>query len=222
VIKINLLPGAAKRSPRRMPSLGSLRPKGGLSMPSVDRWLLFMITAWIVGPLVMAWLFFGVRNRVSDFEIAIESARMDSARYAEMRAANQVLQARQDTIAAKLEVIQEIDAGRFSWAHVLDEISRSLPQYTWLMNVTSKPMSEPLDMPRFLIEGRTGNTFALTEFMQELEASPFLRSINLMSTDQVREGESMIYSFTLEGEFQVPPPDLIQTVPIFKAREGDD
>jgi Tfp pilus assembly protein PilN len=205
-----------------MPSLGSLRPKGGISAPSVDRWLLFMVTAWIVGPLLTAWLFFGTRNRISDLEIAIEDARMDSARYAEMRAANQILQARQDTIAAKLEVIQEIDAGRYSWAHVLDEISRSLPQYTWLVNVTAKPVGEPLDMPRFLIEGRTGNTFALTEFMQELEASPFLRSINLMSTDQVREGESMIYSFVLEGEFQVPPPDLIQTVPIFKAREGDD
>jgi Tfp pilus assembly protein PilN len=205
-----------------MPSLGSLRPKGGFSVPSVDRWLLFLVTAWIAGPLMTAWLFFGVRNRVSDLEIAIESARMDSARYAEMRAANEVLRARQDTIAAKLEVIQEIDAGRYSWSHVLDEISRSLPQYTWLMNVTSKPVSEPLDMPRFLIEGRTGNTFALTEFMQELEASPFLRSINLMSTDQVRDGGSMIYSFILEGEFQVPPPDLIQTVPIFKAREGDN
>ena len=63
-----------------MPSLGSLRPKGGLSLPSVDRWLLFMITAWIVGPLFTAWLFFGVRNRVSDLEIAIESARCGPSR----------------------------------------------------------------------------------------------------------------------------------------------
>jgi len=221
VIKINLLPSATKRSQRRLPKFGGLRPKGGMSMPSVDRWLLFLVAAWTVGPLLTAWLFFGTRNRISDLEIAIESARMDSARYAEMRAANAILLARQDSIAQKLEIIQEIDAGRYSWAHVMDEISRALPAYTWLMNVTSKPVISPLETPRFLIEGRSGNTFALTEFMQELEASPFLRSINLMSTDQVREGEALIYSFVLEGEYQSPPPDLIQTVPIFQAREGD-
>jgi Tfp pilus assembly protein PilN len=221
VIKINLLPSATRRSQRRLPSFSGLRPKGGMSIPSVDRWLLFLVAAWTVGPLLVAWLFFGTRNRISDLEIAVESARMDSARYAEMRAANAILLARQDSIAQKLEIIQEIDAGRYSWAHVMDEISRALPAYTWLMNVTSKPVLSPLETPRFLIEGRSGNTFALTEFMQELEASPFLRSINLMSTDQVREGEALIYSFVLEGEYQSPPPDLIQTVPIFQAREGD-
>jgi Tfp pilus assembly protein PilN len=221
VIKINLLPGAAKRSQRRLPSLSGLRPKGGLSMPAVDRWLLFVVVAWIVGPLLTAWLFFNVRNRISDLSLSIETARLDSARYAEMRAANDILRARQDTIAQKLEIIQEIDAGRYSWTHVMDEIGRSLPAYTWLVNVMARPAGSPLEAPRFTIEGRTGNTFALTEFMQQLEASPFLRSINLMTTDQVKEGESLIYSFVLEGEFQAPPPDLIETVPIFKAREGD-
>jgi len=221
VIKINLLPGSTKRSKRRTPSLGGLRPKVGMSMPSVDRWLLFMVIAWVVGPLLTAWLFFNTRNHISDLEIAIESARMDSARYAEMRAANEILLARQDSIAQKLEIIQEIDAGRYAWVHVIDEISRSLPAYTWLINIVAKPIGSPLDPPQFVIEGRTGNTFALTEFMQELEASPFLRSINLMSTDRVREGDALIYSFVLDGEFQVPPPDLIETVPIFKAREGD-
>jgi Tfp pilus assembly protein PilN len=221
VIKINLLPGATKRSSRKLPKLGSLRPKSGASMPNVDRWLLFVLIAWVAGPLLTAWLFFNQRNRISDFEIGIESARMDSARYAEMRAANAILMARQDSIAQKLEIIQEIDAGRYSWVHVMDEISRAVPQYTWLVNVVSKPVASALEPPHFLIEGRTGNTYALTEFMQELEASPFLRSIRLISTNQVREGEALIYSFVLDGEFQPPPPDLIETVPIFKAREGD-
>ncbi|HUF68308.1 MAG TPA: PilN domain-containing protein [Longimicrobiales bacterium] len=221
MIKINLLPSATKRSQRRLPSLSGLRPKGGIGMPSVDRWVLFLVIAWMVGPLLTAWLFFGARNQISDLDIAIESARMDSARYAEMRAANAILLARQDSIAQKLEIIQEIDAGRYAWVHVMDEISRALPSYTWLVNVTSKPVTSALETPRFTIEGRAGSTFALTEFMQELEASPFLRTINLMSTNQIREGEALIYAFVLEGEFQTPSPDLIQTVPIFQAREGD-
>lgn len=222
MIKINLLPGNARRSPRKLPSLASLRSKGrGPSMPSLDGWLLFVAAAWIVGPMLTGWLYFGTRNRISDLEISIESARQDSARYAEMRAANAVLMARQDSIAQKLEIIQEIDASRFAWVHIMDEVSRAVPRYTWLTNVLAKPVGTPLESPQFLIEGRTGNTFALVEFMQELEASPFLRSIRLKSSDQIRDGDALLYAFVLEGEFQQAPPEMIETVPIFQGREGD-
>lgn len=222
MIRINLVPGAARKSKRRLPSFGTFRIRSGAPrVPSVDRWLLFVITAWIVGPLTVGWLFVGTRNRIAELNVAIESARLDSIRYAEMRRINETLLARQDSIALKLQVIQEIDAGRFAWVHIMDEIARSLPPYTWLMNVASRPGEASFDAPRFTLEGRAGNTFAIVEFMQELEASPFLRSITLVTTDQVREGEALIYSFTLEGEFQTPPPDVIQTVPLFQGREGD-
>jgi Tfp pilus assembly protein PilN len=221
VIKINLLPGTTRRAARRMPRLGlpAVRPqlKG---FDKVDRWSAFIVTAWIVGPLVVGWMFLDTRSRMSDLDVAIEGARLDSARYAELRAANAMLLARQDTIAQKLEIIQEIDAGRFAWVHVMDEVSRSLPQYTWLVSVNPLSTQAPLLAPRFSIEGRTGTTFALTEFMQNLEASPFLKTIRLVTTDQIREGESLIYSFTLEGEFQEPTPDVIETVPIFDRAEG--
>lgn len=221
MIRINLVPGAAKKSKRRLPSFGAVRRTGTPRLPSFDRWLLFVVTAWIVGPLTIGWLFVGAKNRIADLNVAIETARLDSIRYAEMRRINETLLARQDSIAMKLQVIQEIDAGRFAWVHIMDEIARSLPPYTWLMNVASRPNEASLDAPKFTLEGRAGNTFAIVEFMQELEASPFLRSITLVTTDQVREGEALIYSFTLEGEFQTPPPDMIQTVPLFQGREGD-
>ncbi len=222
MIRINLVPGAARNAKRRLPSLGSfrLRPSAP-SLPSVDRWMLFVVTAWIVGPLAVGWMYMETGTRIDDLTVSIETARIDSVRYAEMRRTNELLLARQDSIAQKLQVIQEIDAGRFAWVHIMDEIARSLPPYTWLMNVVSRPTEASLDAPRFTIEGRAGNTFAIVEFMQELEASPFLRSITLITTDQVREDEALIYSFTLEGEFQPPPPDVIQTVPVFQGREGD-
>jgi Tfp pilus assembly protein PilN len=221
VIKINLVPGATRRTSRRrprfaVPALGE-RFKGS---SKVDRWGAFVVAAWIVGPLVVAWMFVGTRSRMGELDVAIEGARLDSVRYAEIRAANATLLARQDTIATKLQIIQEIDAGRFAWVHIMDEVSRSLPQFTWLTGVNAQPTETQLHIPRFSVEGRTGTPFALTEFMQNLEASPFLKSITLITTDQIREGEQLIYSFTLEGEFQEPSPDAIETVPIFERAEG--
>ena len=221
MIKINLLPGASKRSSRRRPRLAlpafGERLKGA---GEFDRWGAFLAAAWIVGPLFVAWLFMGTRGRMDELGVAIEGARLDSIRYAEIRAANATMLARQDTIATKLQIIQEIDAGRFAWVHIMDEVSRSLPQFTWLTAVNAQPTENPLHAPRFNVEGRTGTPFALTEFMQNLEASPFLKSITLITTDQIREGERTIYSFTLEGEFQEPPPDAIESVPIFERAEG--
>ncbi|MGH7503605.1 MAG: PilN domain-containing protein [Longimicrobiales bacterium] len=221
MIKINLMPGATKRSRRRQASPGASKPKASLSLPSVDKWLLVLIGGWIIGPVVTGWLFLGAKNEITDLGVAIEGARMDSIRYAEMRRMNEVLLARQDSIAQKLAIIQEIDAGRYSWVHIMDEVARALPPYTWLIQVVTRPVDTTLDSPHFQIEGRAGNTLALTAFMEELEASPFIRSIRLVTTDQVKDGEHTIYSFVLDGQFQHPPADMIETVSLFQAREGD-
>jgi Tfp pilus assembly protein PilN len=37
-----------------------------------------------------------------------------------------------DTILRQVHIIKSLDEDRFIWAHVLDEVSRALPQYTWL------------------------------------------------------------------------------------------
>jgi Tfp pilus assembly protein PilN len=222
MIEINLLPGAARRSKRRLPQFKLKRsaPKPGEARKTVDQWTAFVAVAWAASPLLIGWMFFSTSGARTDLTVAIEGARLDSTRYAEMRAANAVLMARQDTIAQKLEIIQQIDAGRYTWAHIVDEISRSVPQYTWLVNILYVSRSTALEPPKFVIEGRTGNTFALTQFMQELEASPFVKNVTLLQTDQIKENDKALYSFALEGEFQEPTPDLIRTVPIF-SREGD-
>lgn len=220
MIEINLLPGTGKRSGRKKISLGLPARARSASAPSVDRWLLFIVVAWIAGPVLVGWLYLGSQNRIGELDVAIEGARLDSARYAEMRKANAVLLARQDTIAQKLNIIQEIDAGRYVWSHILDEVSRALPQYTWLSNVLYISSDAPIHSPRFTIEGRTGNTLALTQFMNNLEASPFLRSITLVTTDQVPDQGRNVYAFFLEGQFEVPPPDAIRSVPLFGTQEG--
>jgi Tfp pilus assembly protein PilN len=221
VIEINLLPGSAKRASRRRLSLGLPSvSRSTAALPAFDRWIAAAVVAWIAGPLLVGWLFLGSGREITELGSAIEGARLDSARYAQMRAANQALLARQDTIAQKLQIIQEIDGGRFIWAHIMDEVSRALPQYTWLAVLSFLTGEAPLQSPRFAIEGRTGNTFALTQFMTSLEASPFLREITLVSTEQVRERDKLVYSFILQGRYEEPPPELIQTVPIFARQEG--
>lgn len=221
MIEINLLPGSPKRAPKRKAGLGLPafnKPSAGL--PKFDRMAAFIVAAWVLGPVLVGWLYLGSGARMDQLTADIQGAQADSARYAEIRAANDILRARQDTIAQKLQIIQEIDASRFVWSHVMDEVSRALPQYTWLRTMNYVSSDAPINTPAFRIEGRAGSTFALTQFMQNLEASPFIRSVTLVTTNQVLEDNKSLYSFMLDAQFEEPPPEVIQTVPLFGTQEG--
>jgi Tfp pilus assembly protein PilN len=221
MIEINLVPRAEKRKKRAAGSGFSFKLP---SAPKGDRLTTFLVAAWIIGPLLLAWMFFGVRSERSSLQASIDQAVADSARYARLIETQASLQARQDTIAQKLFVIQEIDAGRFVWPHILDEISRAMPPYTWLRTIAHRDAGAE---PGFTITGRTGTLPALTRFMDALEASPFLRNIQLVGSEQARlsnDDDRVINDFILTGNYQHPPLEMIETVPLFvdgRAPDGE-
>jgi Tfp pilus assembly protein PilN len=217
MIEINLLPGQQKRKKR---GGGGLPIKLPSSLPEFDRITAFTVAAWIIVPLIVAWMFFGVRGERADLEVALEQARADSVRYARLIDTQTSLQARQDTIAQKLAMIQEIDAGRYVWPHVLDEVSSALPPYTWIESLNQQSGGAE---PRFIMTGRTGSLPALTRFMTALESSPFLRNIQLISSEQTMlDGDEtrVVNNFTLTGNYQHPPLEMIETVPLFTDLPG--
>ena len=215
MIEVNLLPNVKRKSRKSGLSGPSFK---ALKLPDFDRWLLFIAAGWILGLAGLAWLFLGTRAEAAELNEQIETAAADSARFATTIAQTNELRARRDTIAMKLEVIQQIDEGRYTWPHVMAEVSKALPDYTWLEGVAQ---IEGGPAPSFQIDGRTGNNFALTRFMSNLEASPFIRGVRLLSTTQVSEGpegaQITLHQFMLEAHFEEPTPDQIQTVPLFAA-----
>ncbi|HKJ93781.1 MAG TPA: PilN domain-containing protein [Longimicrobiales bacterium] len=210
MIQINLLPGAARRKKRRSGFSFSL-PSGGKGLPSFDRMLAFVVAAWIIGPGAIAWLYVSKTRERSELTVQIDQAVQDSTRYARLIEAANRLEARRDTIARKLQVIQQLDQDRYIWAHVLDEVSRALPEYTWL---TSIAQQQGGNQPTFQIQGKTGNYYALTQFMNDLEASPFIRQVRLYTTQQESLQGKIVNQFVLEATYETPSPEYIETVPL--------
>lgn len=168
-----------------------------------------------------------------------EVAVRDSAKYASLIVAQTKATARRDSLAAQLRVIAAIDSNRYVWAHLLDEMSRSLPQYTWLTAVeqTSTPPAPPsIDTAtapkgkgakekaaadsaaaappttRFRVTGHTVDIQALTLFMRDLESSPFVRNVQLARSEAVlADGGKDVTQFTLDAEYQTPPREALRT-----------
>lgn len=150
--------------------------------------------------------------------VAVDRAASDSARYADLIEKNAALIARRDSIAQRVAIIQEIDGDRYVWPHIMDEVARALPDQLWLTNLFQVTGGEDL---RFRIFGRAGNNTALTQFMDNLSSSLFIRNVTLISTEQVIEtaaqASRVVHSFQLEALFDRPPLELLETVPLFEA-----
>ena len=59
----------------------------------------------------------------------------DSTRYANIVLERATLAAKRDTLLRQVNLIHSIDEDRYIWPHILDEVSRALPNYTWITNL---------------------------------------------------------------------------------------
>ncbi len=216
MIEVNLLPGGTKWRPSKGGGGGGFLQK--LRLPSLGNLPTdsYTISAVLVGVgvlLTLGWWFVGLTARQGDVGVELADALQDSANYADLIERNATLEARRDSIAQKVDIIQEIDALRYVWPHLLDELARALPDYTWLTQVIQVSVGETVE---FQVRGRAGNNRALTTFWRQLQESPFIRSVQLVQTEQVVESTGqLVYAFQLDCVYNAPPMDLIETVPLF-------
>ena len=216
MIEVNLRPGRKKspsrggRAPLGLPSFGAI-PK--------DSFVLGSAGAVVVVIAAASYLFLSVTRRHAELDVAVSEAVADSILYADLIQQHDALRARNDSIAQKVSIIQEIDAGRYVWTHLMDEVARALPDYTWLTRLIQVSADQEV---QFRLEGRAGNMYALTRFMADLEASPFIRAVQLIETTQVPETQGgvsrVVHGFTLEASYEQPPEEVIETVPLFGAQ----
>ncbi len=215
MIEVNLLPGGKKRRARGGGGGGRKLPIPDLSKLLSDS---HTIGAVVVGVGVLAtlgWWYLGLSARQEEVEVALADAVQDSANYADLIERNAIIEARRDSIAQKVNIIQEIDALRYVWPHLLDELARALPDYTWLTQVIQVSVGDAVE---FQVRGRAGNNRALTTFWRQLQESPFIRSVQLVQTEQVLEPTGqLVYDFQLDCVYEAPPMEFLEAVPLFGA-----
>jgi Tfp pilus assembly protein PilN len=219
LIEMNLLPGgkrgvARAKGPRKpsVPKFEGLR-----EMIRGDPWVIGVVAVAVLAVLHIGFTFFTQGLSISRIDDELTIQRQDSVRYAEAIAAADSLEARRDTLEQKMRIIREIDSDRFVWAHIMDDVSAALPDFTWLMGVQQTSGSG--SSIEFRIDGMTGATYALTRFMRDLEDSPFIRDVRLVSQEQIQQGQRLVHNFVLMARYQAPDSSAIVTEPIILAGE---
>jgi Tfp pilus assembly protein PilN len=136
MIEINLLPGGARK---KATSSGSSVDFGallaGVNSKLGDKLLLGTVTIMVVMLGLGGYLYYRQTHDRTVAETRLEKAKADSSRYAKVVAARAIAEAKRDTLQRQVNLIRAIDDDRFIWPHILDEISRALPAYTWIVTV---------------------------------------------------------------------------------------
>jgi Tfp pilus assembly protein PilN len=73
----------------------------------------------------------------AEVQAQVDRETADSVRLARTIALMETLEARRDTIERKIDVIRSVDGRRYVWPHILDEVSRAVPPFTWLTKLAS-------------------------------------------------------------------------------------
>lgn len=222
MIQINLLPG-----PKKKRSAGISLPKfGDLAASVKDPMLLGAGGAVVLSALFIGGTWFSQKQRLDTLRPAVQDLRVEHRNYRTLIAEKRRMELLRDSLITQLNAIRNIDQDRYVWPHILEEVTRALPDFTWLVNLDFIPTTPPVDpvtgVPadnarapvRFSIEGRTSDIQAYTRFFRQLGQSPWFTDMRLGATQTVQEQERPITSFQIEGTYRVADSAFIRTIPV--------
>lgn len=136
MIEINLLPGGRKKVAATSSSIDFAAMGAGLSARLGDKVLLGSVAVMVLAAAAGGYMYFKQAHDRTVADERLAKAVQDSTLYAGVVAARVKLEAKRDTLLRQVNLIHAIDDDRYIWPHIMDEISRVLPSYTWITNIS--------------------------------------------------------------------------------------
>ncbi len=218
-IEINLLPGTKKRV-----------RGAGLSLPDFsqivarvkDPLLVGVLATWVVGLSAMGWMWYTQTSALSAVEPQLLDAQNAARRFGQIIAQKERQTSLRDSLVIELDAIRKIDGDRFVWPHIMEEVTKALPEFTWIVALDAVTVQDQVledgtvivAPVEFTIDGRTSNIQSYTRFMTRLEDSPWFRNVGSTGTNTVIENERTVRAFQITGTYQVADSVFIRTVPV--------
>jgi type IV pilus assembly protein PilN len=211
MIRINLLQVERSAKPKAASSLqfGSLASK----VPLLASLVLLAAIAWVG---YSAWSLYMLDQRL---EQELTQARADEARLAPVLKQVEEFEARQKQLQQRVKLIEQLRQDQAVPVHLLDKISRSLPDRLWLTDMREGPGAS------VQLDGMTSTLTSLADFIGNLENSGyFVRPVEIISSDEQKgvtgpNGVTLI-RFSMRAQFVMPGAQPAEPVGAAKAPGG--
>ena len=198
MIRINLL--ATERKAAKAAAKGF---QAGQKITVIGSLILVLAAAGI------GWRYWALGQQQAQIERNIATATREEQRLAQILKEVQEFEARKLRLEARVNLIDELRKGQNAPVHMVDQISRSLPEMTWLVGMQQNGFDISL-------QGRCLTLTSLSDFVGNLEASRyFIRPVEIIESSVIPGGDGgpELIQFTIRGTFQMsgvesvaPPP----------------
>jgi Tfp pilus assembly protein PilN len=225
MIEINLLPGKKRASPGagfklRIPDFRAL-------LASVTNpWLLAARGAWVLVLVGAGALFVTSRARLAVLNSRLQAVQVEKQRFDAVIAQKRQSERMRDSLLAEITVIRRIDSDRYVWPHILDQVTKALPPYSWLTSISATSAAASPNAPpdtsanaaapavRFTVTGSTVDIQAYTTFLRQLAASPWFTEVVPASSQTVVEQDRPVTAFSVTARYRVADSVYIHTAPL--------
>ena len=188
MIRINLLAGERRAAP---PPTRSFQAAQKITVLGS---LLLIIAALLVG-----WRYWALGQEEEQLARDIEAARREESRLSEVLKDVTDFERQRGQLQQRVALIDELRKGQNAPVHMIDQISRAMPDMTWLITLKQSGYD-------VTIEGRSLTLTALSDFVSNLEASRyFVRPVEIIDSQVIpgEPGGPELIRFTIRGRFQM-------------------
>ena len=157
--------------------------------------LLLVLTLVGVG-----WRYWAIGQQEAQVAREVADAQREELRLAEILKQVQAFEARKQQLQQRVALIDELRKGQTAPVHMVDQISRALPDMTWLTGLRQEGYT-------LTLQGRCLTLTSLSDFVGNLEASRyFARPVEIVDSVVVSgDGKTTpdLIQFTIRGTFQM-------------------
>ena len=174
------------------------RAQKSAALDSAQRITLLCSLILVGSAIAIGYWFWSLRAESTQLDQDIAAARQETARLATVLRQVERFESRKQQLEQRVLLIEQLRKGQSGPVHLLDQISRSLPDRMWLTQLKQEGTA-------LTIEGRASSLTALSDFVGNLEASPFFkRPVEIMDSQLDPQPQGELIKFVVKAEFATP------------------
>jgi len=192
MIRINLISQTREKPRRRVPATSLV---GSGQKITVACTLILALAALGTG-----WWYWSLRQEARKLKDDVAAAEAETRRLQALIVQVRQFEARKTQLQERVTLIETLRRGQSSPVHVLDAISRSMPDMLWLTQLDQKG-------PDLTIEGRCMNLTSISDFVDNLARSGwFKKPVEIIDTlvDQGSGSTGELIKFTIKAQVVSP------------------
>jgi type IV pilus assembly protein PilN len=143
--------------------------------------------------LACAGLYFYKSNQIKQLDVDIAKAEDRQRQLQAIKQQVDDLEKKRATFQRKVDIIEQLKSDQAGPVHMLDELSKSLPDFVWLDSMDQAG-------PALTLNGQSNGLTSVADFILALQRSGWFPQVDLVSSTE----SNNIITFQLKATFQSP------------------